>query len=830
MDFKKFVPHLIAICALLAVATIFFAPNAFSGKVLPQPDNDKARGMQTEIQAYLKSEGEAPLWTNSAFGGMPSYQIYSSLHGNLTAPVFNALILFSDMSTAVWVQVFLAMLMTYLLLVVLKADWRVAIFGALAYGITSYNIDILEAGHTTKMIALALAPGLLAGLILTFNGRLLLGGAMAALFLAVQIYANHVQITYYTLILCGIYFLAKLIDAIREKDLLNWSKSLAVIVLAIVFGFASNLSRLWPTYEYGQETIRGKSDLQQKASKGDGLDKDYLFGWSYGWEELSTLIVPHYAGGGAGESFKNTKLYNAVSPQARNQISALFYTGEQPFVGTAIYYGAVVCFLFFLGTWLVPGAPKYWLAGSGLFMISLALGKHFPLNFFWYDVLPMFNKFRAVSMALGIGQLCFALLGALGIQQLMSRDTPVERKRTALFGAAGLAVAWCLIAWMTGSTTGAHDQVLEQEPGLLALLREDRADLLRTDTLRSLFFIGLVTGLLWLYLQGRLKAGITVILIALIALADHWMVATRTISADKYQTKRAALAPPQETDFDRQIKQDPDPHYRVLDLARGGIAGNATTSYFHKSLSGYHAAKLQRYQEVVDSFLTGSLASNLHIVGMFNGKYIVNQEGNVMQNPEACGHAWFVKHIEVLPTAEAELNALGQLNPKDSAVVQQAYAGTVEGFKLQFDSTAQIDLVKYHPVNMQYEYSAKTEQFAVFPEIYYPPAKGWKCYLNDQPAPDFVKVNYLLRGMRLPAGQNMKLEMRFEPKSYLLGEKISMAASLLVLLFFAGGLFLWYRGHTPEDVNRLYDISRPEENKRPAKAPPAPEKSAKKKR
>lgn len=818
MDFKKFVPHLIAAGVLLAAAAIFLAPNAFSGKVLPQPDNDKARGMQTEIQAYLKTDGKAPLWTNSAFGGMPSYQIYAPIHGNLTTPIFYALLLGTDISSVAWVQVMLAMLCTYLLLSVLGVDWRIAIFGALAYGITTYNVDLLEAGHTTKMIALALAPGVLAGLVLAFNGKYLLGGGLMALFLAMQIYANHVQITYYTLLLSGIYFLAKLVDAIRQKDLLTWLKSLIVAGLAIVLGFVSNTSRLYCTYEYSQETIRGKSELSKNSAKGDGLDKDYLFGWSYGTAESFTLLVPHFAGGGAGESYKGSKLINALDPQFRNQVKGLFYTGDQPFVGTAIYFGVVVCFLFLIGAFLVPGGHKYWLLTGGLFMISLAWGKNFFLNFVWYDYLPMFNKFRAVSMALGIGQLCFALLAALGLQKLTDPELDLARKKKAMLVAGGITAGLCLLAWMFGSTSGPNDQVLQQDTRLLSLLQEDRADMLRNDALRSVAFLAIAGWMLWLYLQGYLKAGLTVVLIALVSLADHWLVCTRTLTTDKYETKRANLAPPQEEAYDKQIKQDTDPHYRVLDLARGGITGNAWTSYFHKSLSGYHAAKLGRYQDIIDTFLNANLGRNLHIVGMLNGKYIVSQKGEVMRNPEALGNAWFVKHFEVLPTADAEINALHRLNPKDSAVVQEAFATSLQGLNLQPDSTATIRLTKYHPAKMEYEYSANTEQLAVFSEVYYPPSKGWKCYLNDQPAPDFFKVNYLLRGMRLPAGQNMRLEMRFEPACFEMGEQVARIASAILLLVFLGSLFWWFRRHQLDDPNRLADISRAEKEKPVARA------------
>lgn len=815
MDFKKLVPHLIAALVLLAVTVLFFAPNAFRGKTLAQPDNDKARGMQTEIQDYIKKDGEAPLWTNSTFGGMPSYQIYAPTHGNLTKPVFRALLLGSDISTDIWPQILLAMLCTYFLLIVLKVDWRIAIFGALSYTITTYNVDILEAGHTTKMLALALAPGVLAGLVMTFNGRLLLGGSLMALFLAMQVSANHVQITYYTLIISGLYFLAKLVDAIREKSILEWSKGIGVCVVAIVLAFAANLSGLWPTYEYSQETIRGKSELSQKKSKGDGLDPEYLFGWSYGIDESLTLLVPHFAGGGAGESYKDTKLYKAVDPSVKNQVQGLFYTGEQTFVGTAIYFGAIVFFLFVLGAFLVPGNLKYWFLTGGLLMISLAWGKHFFLNYLFYDYLPMFKKFRAVSMALGIGQFCFAMLGALALQNLNNPEIDLNKKKRALWWAAGITGGLCLMALALGSTSGQYDSALEKQPQLLALLHEDRADMLRSDVFRSIGFIALAGGLIWFYLNGRMRAGLMVILVAALSLADNWAVCSRSLDSSDYQNKRTAIAPPAEQPFDQQIKQDPDPHYRVLDLSRGGITSNATTSYFHKSLSGYHAAKLQRYQEVVDTFLSADLNRNLHIVGMFNGKYIVTQQGEVFPNPYACGNAWFVNNYFVVPTADEEFQALGDLSPKDTAVIQKDYAESLQGFVIQPDSNAQIRLTHYHPTKMEYEYSAATEQLAVFSEIYYPPSKGWKCFLNGEPTADFFKIDYLLRGMRLPAGKKMKLEMRFDPQSFRIGENVALIASALILLAFIAAFVFWFRQRLPiESADKLVDIPAEKKNTR----------------
>lgn len=815
MNFKNFIPHLIAAGILLAVSAVFFAPNFFGGKVLPQPDNDKARGMQTEIQDYIKKGEDAPLWTNSAFGGMPGYQIYSPIHGNLTKPLTKAAFLWTD-TTGVWAQVLAAMLFMYLLIFTLGADWRVAVFGALAYGISTYNVDILEAGHSTKMAALAFAPGVLAATVMLFNGRMLAGGGLLALLTSMQIYVNHVQITYYTLLIAGIFVLAQLIDAIQHKALVRWGKHVAIMALAIAIGLACNLSKLWPTYEYGQETIRGKSELKESADKGDGLSKEYLFGWSYGVCESMTLLVPHFAGGGASESFEDSKLLKAVSrqmppnttrAQMQSQIAPLFYNGDQPFVGTAIYYGAIVCFLFFLGAYLVPGSVKWWLSISGIFMISLAWGKNFFLNDLLYDYMPMFNKFRAVSMALGPGLLCVAALSAMGIQKLADPDIAADKKKRALWIGLGATIGLCLIGMMCASHTGPNDQALAQNAQLMAALQEDRSSMLRSDMIRSLGYVLAAAAIVFFYLNGKLKAGLMVGLVAALSLADTWQVCLRTIPSSKYESKQAATNPPKEEDYDKQIKADPDPYYRVLDLSRGSIPGNATTSYFHKSLSGYHAAKLQRFQEVVDKYLGKDLGKNLHIVGMMNGKYLITDKGQVFPNPEVCGNAWFVRSYQIVPTGDAELNALGSLNPKDTAVIQESFAASLQGLQLQHDSSDYIKLTKYHPDHMEYEYSAKTEQLAVFSEMWYPPSKGWKCYLNGQPAPDIIKADYLLRALRLPAGEKQKLEMRFEPRSYYLGEKVSYIASGLTLLTCLIALFFWYKNGAPmKAASHLSDV------------------------
>jgi hypothetical protein len=813
VDFKKFLPHLIAAGVLLVISMVFFLPNALGDKVLGQHDNQEARGMQAEVKKYLDKGETSPLWTNSAFGGMPAYQIYVKSETDLLRPAVRAPFLWQDMSE-VWSQVFAAMLMLYFLLQVLGIDWRVSIVGALAYGITSYNVDILEAGHSTKMAALAFAPGMFAAAVLATRGRTWLGFGLLTFLTAAQVYVNHLQITYYTLLLIGLYFLSDLGWSFFKQKLPTWGVAALLTGVAVAIGFGTGAAKIWTTYEYGQETIRGKSDLAAKASKGDGLDKEYLFDWSCGVGESLTLLIPHYAGGGNNETFKDTKTYRQLPAEARRSTGAYLYTGDQPFVGTAIYFGAIVLFLALLGAILGENRFKWWLLGGGLFMVSLAWGKNFFLNFVWYDYLPMFNKFRAVTMAFGMAQLCFAALAAIGLHAVLSADHPSVAKLRALYIAAGSLLGVCLLALLMGPADGARDaDIAAQSPQMLSLLAEDRAALLRADALRSMGFILAAAAVLWAYLRGILKSGVAVVLVGALALADHWLVCSRTLTSSDFTSGKTAKADPDPKDFDKKIMADPDPHFRVLDLVRGGITSNATNSYFHKSINGYHAAKLQRFQEVNEKYLGKDLNKNLHILGMMNTKYIIvprgesGEQGEVMPNPTALGHAWFVQHVQVVPNADEELNALGTLNARDTVVLLEKnaqIAGAARNFER--DSTDRIELSKYHPDRMEYTYSAKTDQIAVFPEQYYPPAKGWKCYLNDQPYEDFVKADYLLRAIRLPAGQNQKLEMRFEPNSFRTGTQVSLIASLLALLALGAGLFLFFKKNgTPEAVTALYD-------------------------
>jgi hypothetical protein len=808
--------HLTALACFLLVSAVFFAPMVFNGKVLQQPDNQRAYAMQTEITKYAKETGEYPLWTNSMFSGMPSYQIYTPNY-NYDYYVQHALLLNQPM-TSPFAVVFLAMLCCYLLLVTLRIDWRIAIMGALAFGLSSYNMDLAEAGHSNKLLAMAYVPALFAGAVLAFRGKYLLGGALFALFTSLQIYANHLQITYYTFILLVVLGIVELIYAIKEKGLPQFGKAAAALLVAFGIGLACNASKLLTTYEYSQETIRGKSELSAKAEKGSGLDYDYATSWSYGIFESLTTLAQNINGGGASQKFEGTAVHDRVFPNMRQQfvqkglspdqatksaeqqVAILFYWGDQPFVGVAIYFGAIVWFLFVLGIFLVDGRIKTWLLASAIIALVIAWGKNFPLHELIFDHFPYYNKFRAVSMALGFGQLAFAALAALGLQRIFDKDLPTERKQKALKWSLGIVGGLCLLLILGSfgmNFSGSRDAQLPES--LLPLVKEGRASLMRTDAFRSLVFILLAAALAWAYLAKKIKANWAVIGIGLLVLVDIWGVDKRILFKEKFEDPQQLEAAHQPAPANQQILQDADPHFRVLDLSNGNPFTSVDASRYHHSIGGYHAAKLMRYQELIDRYLSKP-GESLDILGMLNTKYIIQEPTAAQRLPQALGNAWFVRAFKVVETPDEELEALANLKPGQEAVVLRSYANALDGLNIVPDSMATIKLTDYKPDKLTYEYMANGEQLAVFSEIYYPPAKGWNTYLDGQKYTDFIKADYTLRALRLPTGKH-QVEMRFEPKSYIQGNRVSLIASVLTLLLAIGGIgFFVYKNGLPKVV------------------------------
>lgn len=837
----KFLPHIIAFVTCMVISFAFYSPYIIDNKVLGQADNTRAYGMQGELNKLKKETGAYSLWTNSMFAGMPAYQIMGPDSGNLNKYVYKALLFWHNITDVPYV-ILLAMLCCYLFLIVLKVDWRIAIAGAVGFGMSTYYMDIGEAGHSTKMVALAMVPGILSAVILALRGRLLLGGVLFGILLSCQILANHIQITYYMFLLIAILGIIELIDAGRKKTMPQLWKSIGVLALCGLFGILANTARLWTTYEYSQETIRGKSELTAKAGEsGDGLTKDYIWEWSYGKLESMTLLVHNFNGGGASQNAEGTEYFKRlfkqqVGPmvqqgytreQARymisRQVASQLYWGEPIFVGVAIYAGAILLLLFFLGAFLVEGKMKWWVVIAAFFTLSLAWGKHFFLNHLLVDYFPMFNKFRAVSMALGLTQLFIAVMAAMGLQALVNKNISLERKQKSLYIALGITGGLCLLAMiLSGVMDLGNSEKDARLASIIDMVKSDRAAMMRGDAIRSLVLILLSGGLIFAYLKGKLKALYLVAGIGLLILIDIWTIGRRIINNDKYEPKKelSVQKNPAPSTTDTQIlNAEKDAHYRVLDLSRGNPFVSWDASFHHKSIGGYHAAKLMRFQELVERYLY-DFSKYPHIVDMLNVKWLISQaqQGGpaprAVPNSTALGNAWLVNSYDIVENGDAEIAALATLKPGEKAVVQKAYASSLNGLTIQPDPTASIKLTSYHPDKMVYDYNASSEQLAVFSEIFYGPNKGWNLYIDDKLADNAItKVDYLLRGARLPAGKH-KVEMRFEPRSYTLGRTIAMVASGLLMLAFFGGLFISFKDGNVPDVNRLDDFEVKEKSSR----------------
>lgn len=820
---KKLLPHVISIAVIIALAIVFFSPYVFDERVLNQNDVNTAQAAQSELNKYKAETGHFPLWAASYFSGMPAYQIYLDTPNNLTRFLFGLLMAFQPLNSP-WGEVVLAMLSLYLLLNVMRVDWRLSLIGALAFGFSTFNMDIIAAGHSTKMVALGYAPGIIAGAILAFRGQYIIGGTLFALFTSLQIYSNHYQITYYTFLILAILGVSELVNAVRNGKFADFGKGTVSLIVGLVLGVLCNITTLWTTFEYQTESTRGKTELtaatkqaiQTKnggaaSSNADGgLSKDYAFGWSYGIGETITLLVQNAYGGGSAQNYEGTEA------ESLGQMTGLLYMGKQPFVGVGIYYGAVIVFLFVLGMFLVENRWRWAIFASTFLMLGISWGGNSFIGHLLYDAFPLFNKFRAHTQALGLGQLLAAMMAMMALQRFFDPSVSVDKKQKSLLISAGITGALCILA-MLGDTTGGNDakfiaQYGQQVQQVLPSIKEARGALAKADAMRSLMLILGSAGVLFAFLKGLIsKPWIAVAIVGVLAFGDTWTASRRVIYDAKFQPAAAAKEELKPTTVDQMIMKDKDLSYRVLDLRKGFPFENASTSLFHKSVGGYHAAKMLIYQEMVEKYL-GSFEQNVPILqqkmmplyGMLNVKYIIlgDDLSGLQPNPLALGNAWFVKNVKWAENADAELEQTGSINPRLDVVIQKKFADAIgSGFTPQYDSTANIKLTSYSPDKLEYEYTAQGDQLAVFSEIYYPMEKGWNLTIDGQPA-KFAKANYILRAAKVPSGTH-KVVMEFKPKSYYTGETISLVASLSLLILLAGGLFLYYRNNDMSDVDTL---------------------------
>ena len=749
--------------------------------------------MSKEISDFRDKTGEEALWTNSMFGGMPAYQISVQYKGNVLRYLDGLMQLYLPQPAG---MVFLYMIGFFILLLVLKVDKWLAIAGAIAFAFSSYLFIIFEAGHNSKAHAIGYMAPVLAGLILTYRGRYLLGGIMAAIALSLELLTNHLQITYYLILVAGVLVITELVGSIRKKQLSGFAKATGVLVIASIFAVTTNITNLWATYEYGKETIRGKTELTtEKTNRTSGLDKDYATGWSYGKMETFTLLIPNFNGGSSqgalsetSNSYKALRANNIDDNQASKVIKALpLYWGTQPGVAGPVYIGAIIMFLFIFALFVVDDKYKWWLLAATVLSILLAWGKNFmPFTDFFLNYVPGYNKFRAVSMTLVIAELCIPLLAILGLQKAFSGEIDKKKLIKYLYYSLGIAGGISLIFAVAGSAffdfaSPADDQYKAYFPDwLMAAIREDRAAILSADAFRSFAFILLAGATIWAMINQKIKKPVFYSILILLILIDMWTVNRRYLNNDSFVRKSVAAVPFQPSTADQIIMKDKDPDFRVFNQTVGNPFADASTSYFHMSLGGYHGAKLRRYQELI---------GNMNVFNMLNTKYFIvpDEKGGQPQmqiNMQAMGNAWFVNNAHVVNNADEEINALTDFVPHETAIYDKRFENQVKGHFISKDSLATIVLTDYKPNHLTYKSQTSKEQLAVFSEIYYD--KGWNAYIDGVKAPYF-RADYVLRAMIVPAGVHT-IEFKFEPQVYKTGEKISLASSILLVLLALGAI------------------------------------------
>lgn len=829
--FKKAAPHIYAILAFLIISIIYCQP-ALLGKVVEQHDTLGWRGMAQQSFEFKEKFGYFPLWTNSMFGGMPAFAI--AFEGTVIQTIYLQKLL------TLWMPVpisffFLACLSFYFLGIVFRLRPLIAALGAIAFAWATYDPVIIAVGHNTKMWAIAYMPAVIGSLLLIFQRKYWLGAGLLALFLGLQTSTQHIQLVYYTGIIMACISVAYLIKSVKEKQLATVFTGFGVALGAAILGIASYAISWYPLQDYASETMRGgRSEVtigkdSNNLTKG-GLDKDYAFGWSYGISESLTFIVPTIYGGStvsavAGEiksEFGNgTKMAQVLQEKTgmsedqangfAQQMSA--YWGDQPGTSGPVYFGAVICALFILGLFYVNNWNRGWIVAAALIGILLSWGKNFAsLNYFLFDYLPLYNKFRAPSMALVIPQLCFPLLAALGLQQFIdAKETGTlewKKFKTAGYVLAGVLVLLIGFYFMADYTSpgdaslkqqlasmmggnqqdpNAQQQAQSFAQSLVSALQDDRQSLYGKDLLRAILLIGLSAGLLYYFAKGRLKMQAVLIGLLLLSSFDVLSVGRRYLSARNFVDADDFEAGLRPTPADLQIRQDTRLPYRVFDRSTGGSPfESARASYFHNSIGGYSPAKLGLYQDLIEHQLS---KGNMQVYNMLNTRYFIIQnpaDGKpiAQMNPEAFGPVWLVKELSFVKDGNEEMLALDSTDLRNVAVIQEKYREAA-GPAPVADSTAAITWIENMNDQIRYEFNASSNQFAVFSEIFYD--KGWNAYIDGQPA-EYVKVNYILRGMAIPAGKHT-IEFKFEPRAVAVSKTVTTVSTIMLLVILGVGLF-----------------------------------------
>ncbi|MDR0682756.1 MAG: hypothetical protein LBG15_13060 [Dysgonamonadaceae bacterium] len=804
---KQSVPHLGVFVFFFLIVLIYFYP-AFDGKILQQGDINQFKGMSRELLEYDKPSG----WTGSMFCGMPSYHITGYQTGIDFIAWIKAHILGAVQEETAG-PVLMLLITAYILFLIMGAPWWLAAVGAIATGFSSYNIIIIVAGHVTKAWTLSFVPLVLSGMFLIFKRKYMSGFSIFALGLAWLIIANHLQITYYAAIFCFLLYLGFLVDRIFNKEWKQLCKVTGILTVGVVIAVLANLSNLYINYESGNESIRGKSELTSGSDAElpatNGLDKDYVFAWSYGKAETLSLLIPNVMGGNSGGFLgKDSHLYKelkAHGAQVTKDIQTYTYWGDKPFTSGPVYFGAIICFLFLFAFFIVPKNFKWWLLGITILFMALAWGKNLAwFNDFMYYHFPLYSKFRTVEMALVIPAFTFPILAVMALKELINNKTESFVLKKSLNWSAGVTAGICLILWVIPDVFFSFESLSDAQYGMpdwyIYALKEDRKVLLRSDALRSLIFIGLAAGLIWVYIRSKNRKKIIPYLIAglfILILCDLWQVDKRYLNVDNFVGKKKYDEQLfSKSTADNFILQDTSFSYRVLNL--NNPFQEARTSYYHKSIGGYHAAKLGRYQNLIDRRLSKEINSiiasfgtataiedlnktleNCPSLNMLNAKYIIfNPEQPPLVNPYVNGNAWFVNSYRFVNSPDEEIEALETLQPKTEAVFDKIFESNIQSLRIIPDEKARLEMTAYYPNKVIYQSSSSQEGLAVFSEVYY--KNGWKAFIDGKQTP-ISRADWILRAITIPAGDH-QIEFIFDPDDVRLCGVVSTIFSGLLLL------------------------------------------------
>lgn len=806
---KKGLIHLGIVVLFFIISAIYFSP-AFQGKVIQQGDTMKFNAMINEARQFHEATGDYANWNSAMFSGMPAYQVgMAEPRSDIFTPVRNILTLTPfDLQLNVGI-LFLYLVAFYACLAMMGISPLLSLLGAVAFGLGSYNIIIIEAGHITKAYAISMMAPILVGMLITLRKKYLLGGILFSFALGLQIAFNHIQITYYTAIAGVVLGITYAVYAIKDKWIKQFLIAVGVLLLGCAMALTINSRHLFVNQQYAEYTMRGGSEIsvtpedlykdgepKSIAGKTSGLDIDYAYSWSYGKGETFTLLVPGMYGGGSGETVsKDSEFYKNF-----RQTQAPLYWGDQPFTSGPVYFGAIVMFLFVLGLIIVKGPERWWILVATLLSIIMAWGKNFAaFNEFLFEYLPMYNKFRTPSMSLVIANVTTVLMAILALKTILNKEIAQKQLQKALYISTGITGGLCLLFMIFAgsfSYSGLSDMQMAAQYGnqwqaIQDILVSDRKDLLVSDSMRSLILILLAAATIWLFNNNKLKnQNWVVVAIIALTLFDLWGVDKRYLNDNNFVNKNKIKIQPTQDDLiiDEYARINGDKDYRVFNVAVNTF-NDSYPSAFHHQIGGYHAAKLRRYQDLIDFYLSRHI--NTDVLNMLNARYFVVPNGQggtaVQRNVAALGNAWYVDNYRLVNDPNAEILALNDFDPAKTAIVNKEFAELLTGKDLALDSNSVIAPVHQQPYNPDYlQYKTKTnkEQLAVFSEIYYKP--DWFAYIDGERA-EYIRINYVLRAMVVPAGEHT-IEFRNEAPLLHKLDKVALAGSIIFVIIILGSI------------------------------------------